>query len=213
MTSRFAFRLVAAVALLGTQAANAGFSPCGTQPGTSCTVPVAQGSDNARTQAFVGVNWTFGQGPDLVLGVRYTKTNARQRVLGGRLEAVFPIAASWRGISFDRLRLRAIGGQRNFMQELGLGYSFGANAFLASGAVQTSHASLGTDLIFGKLQWLPYVGLDTLSRPHALSDGSLGCSSGTLTSATVLNNSIVTVLPGQQVNGLTCFTNNLVVLN
>lgn len=98
-------------------------------------------------------------------------------------------------------------------QELGLGYSFGANAFLASGAVQTSHASLGTDLIFGKLQWLPYVGLDTLSRPHALSDGSLGCSSGTLTSATVLNNSIVTVLPGQQVNGLTCFTNNLVVLN
>jgi hypothetical protein len=206
MTLRTTFLRSAPLALLLlAQAAHAGNINCGVS-GTSCTAPIAQGSDNARTQGFVGINWTFGQGPDLVVGVRYTKTNSRQRVLGGRLEAVFPFSTSFNSISFDRLRLRAIGGQRSFMQELGLGYSYAANAFLATGAVQVNNASVGTDLIFGTWKWLPYVGVDTLSRPHAAGDGSLSCGSGALTSsASLLQSQGILVLSNQQVNGQTCF--------
>lgn len=155
------------------------------------------------------MNWTFGVGPDLVAGVRYTRTDGRQRVTGARLEAVFPFNTAFTKISFDRLRLRLIGGNRSGMYELGGGYSFSGQGFLASAALQAEHISLGTDLIFGGMQWLPYVGFDTLTKPKRAVSGNGGstCPSGfTLTDvAAIVPSTFNSVNAADQANGQTCY--------
>ena len=203
-------RLSCAVALMLSANAHAGFAACnggGSQP--SCTLPAVSNGNNVRhtTQAFAGVNWTFGVGPDLVAGVRYTRTDSRQRITGARLEAVFPFAKGISQISFDRLRLRLIGGNRSGMYELGGGYSFSGQGFLASAALQGEHITLGTDLIFGGMQWLPYVGFNTLTKPK-LASGGTTCPSGfNLTDITTVQGApnFVPVNPADQLNGQTCF--------
>jgi hypothetical protein len=185
--------------------------------GTSCTAPTTvttPGSASSRntTQAFAGVNWTFGVGPDLVVGVRQTRTNSRQHVSGVRLEAVFPFSTAFSKISFDRLRLRYVGGNRSAMYELGGGYSFSGQGFLGSAALQGQHISLGTDLIFGGMQWLPYVGFDTMAKPKRATSvagtSSTTCPDGfTLTDAASLSISptFINVSPSDQLNGQTCY--------
>lgn len=205
-------RLLGAAALTLSATAHAGVTTCGLG-GTSCTVPTTTttpAGNRNTTQAFAGVNWTFGVGPDLVAGVRYTRTDGRQRVTGARLEAVFPFNTAFTKINFDRLRLRLIGGNRSGMYELGGGYSFSGQGFLASAAVQAEHISLGTDLIFGGMQWLPYVGFDTLTKPKRTVSGNgtaTTCPSGfTLTNvAAIVPSTFNSVNAADQTNGQTCY--------
>jgi|GEM_PF-2170340 len=199
-------RLLTAAAILASTAAHAGTPVCNASgsSGPSCTSPSLNAGTGSResTQAFAGVNWTFGVGPDLVVGVRHTRTNSRQRVEGVRLEAVFPFTTAFSSISFDRLRLRLIGGHRDGMYELGGGYSFSRQGFLASAALQTNHVSLGTDLIVGGMQWLPYVGFDTLTKPKR-AGGGIACPSGfSLTNVSAVP---IAVNPADQANGQTCY--------
>ena len=202
----FSARLLAATAIVVSTTSHAGFTACNASgsSGPSCTAPSLNAGTGSvdSTQAFAGVNWTFGVGPDLVVGVRHTRTNSRQRVEGVRLEAVFPFNTAFSSISFDRLRLRLIGGHRDGMYEVGGGYSFSAGGFLASAALQTNHLSLGTDLIVGGMQWLPYVGFDTLTKPKRAGNGNVCPSGFTLTSVSSVPGG---VNPADQSNGQTCF--------
>lgn len=184
-------------------AAHAGYS-CS----SSCLAPTVTGQvnegDRDATQAFAGVNWAFGRGPELVLGVRQTRTNDRHRVVGAKVEATFPFTQS--SISYDKLRMRLIAGHRNAMTELGGGYSFLGKDFLLSGAVQGNYVVLGTDFTLDSFKWQPFVGINTLGRleaPGVSSDGTLSCpanyylvpaGSGAGAGAT----------SGQIVNGQTC---------
>lgn len=87
---------------------------CGVSNDTYCAAPTVTGTQTAgdsnrdTTQAFAGINWTFGAGPELVVGVRTLRVNQRHRAVGARLEATFPFSAST--FSFDKLRLRLVGG-------------------------------------------------------------------------------------------------------
>ena len=202
-------RVSCAAALVLSATAQAGNVISCNGPGPSCTAPAINSGNNTRhtTQAFAGVNWTFGVGPDLVAGVRYTRTDSRQRITGARLEAVFPFAKGISQISFDRLRLRLIGGNRSGMYELGGGYSFSGQGFLASAALQGEHITLGTDLIFGGMQWLPYVGFNTLTKPKVASGGTTCPSGFNLTDITTVQGApnFVPVNPADQLNGQTCF--------
>lgn len=205
-------RLSCAAALMLAANAHAGNSLCNSGGNAaSCTLPAVTSGNSVRhtTQAFAGVNWTFGVGPDLVAGVRYTRTDSRQRITGARLEAVFPFAKGISQISFDRLRLRLIGGNRSGMYELGGGYSFSGQGFLASAALQGEHITLGTDLIFGGMQWLPYVGFNTLTKPKvAAGGGGATCPSGfSLSDVATLQAqpAFTNVNAADQLNGQTCF--------
>ena len=193
--------------------AGAGLTPgvCGTS-GTSCTAPIVTGaqttgeSDKDTTQAFAGINWTFGAGPELVVGVRSLRVNQRQRAVGARLEATFPFSAST--ISFDKLRLRLVGGHRKGMYELGGGYSFAGQGFLLSGALQADHVMAGTDFTLNTFKWQPYVGINTLDRakaPEVRQDGTLGCAPATGSLTPVGDLIGFTVPPASQVNGYTCY--------
>lgn len=180
----------------------AGVAPCG----ATCTVPVASGRGEAdTTQAYAGINWAFGTGPELVLGVRSLRTNVRNKVAGAKVEATFPFGNQ--SISFDKLRLRLVGGNRVGMYELGGGYSFGSKGFLLSGALQADYVVAGTDFNLSSFQWQPFIGINTLARPDEGVGGGLSCPAGwTLDNAnTVETTHNVLVDASQTVNGQTCY--------
>lgn len=209
--------LSAIVVALHAGGAMAGVGTCGLSNGTFCSAPTVTGAqttgekDKDTTQAFAGINWTFGAGPELVVGLRALRVNQDQRVAGARLEATFPFSA--RTIAFDKLRLRLVGGHRKGMYELGGGYSFAGQGAVLSGALQTDHVVAGTDFALNTLQWQPFVGVNTLDRakaPEVRQDGSLGCAAGTGTLTPVgtvqTSNGGTPVPAGVQVNGYTCYS-------
>lgn len=183
-------------------AVHAGVAPCG----SACTAPVtATGGEADTTQAYAGINWAFGSGPELVLGVRSLHTNDRNKVAGAKVEATFPFGKQ--SIGFDKLRLRLIGGHRLGMYELGGGYSFSSKGFLLSGALQADYVVLGTDFGLNNYQWQPFVGINTLARPDEGSGGGLTCPTGMAlldaTSVEVDHN--VLVDSSLRTNGKTCY--------
>lgn len=180
-TSGLAIGLVALS--LSSTLARAGIgSPCG--DGFLCTAPQLTGVTTTgsghrdTTQAFAGINWNFGGGPELVVGVRALRTDASHKVAGARFEATFPFTPHQ--IGFDKLRLRLVGGHRSGMYELGGGYAFAGNGLILSGALQSDHVNIGTDLTVKGYQWQPFIGMNTLSRakaPTQREDGTVACAS------------------------------------
>lgn len=197
--------VVAVVALSGAVFAPsvmAGVAPCG----ATCSAPAASsGGEADTTQAYAGINWAFGAGPELVLGVRSLHTNDRNKVAGAKVEATFPFGKQ--SIGFDKLRLRLVGGNRVGMYELGGGYSFASKGFLLSGALQADYVVAGTDFSLSSYQWQPFVGINTLARPDEGSGGGLTCPAGKalLDANTVEVAHNVLVDSSQRVNGKTCY--------
>lgn len=200
---------VAALTLM-TSPTHAGLPSCGS--GVFCTAPTITGTTvtgerhRDTTQAFAGINWAFGGGPELVVGVRALRTNTSHKVAGARLEATFPFSAN--SITFDKLRVRLVGGHRSGMYELGGGYAFQGKGFVLSSALQADYVNVGTDLTLNGYQWQPFIGVNTLDKAKAPTqgqDGTLACGPGrgTLTPVSGVT-SDVTVPPDQQVNGYTC---------
>jgi hypothetical protein len=182
----------------------AGIGPCG----VTCSLPTLTGGtvegDKRETRIFGGVNWVFGSGPELVVGVRSVRTDADKATSGARFEATFPFSAS--SISFDKLRLRVVNGQRSSLAELGMGYTFQKKDWLVSGAWQGNHVVLGADFTLTGKQWQPWVGVNTLGRPHLpqSSGGTLSCANGwQLVDVTTLNN-IIQNDSSYVLNGYTC---------
>lgn len=177
-----------------------------------CETPILSGQTTATgggkrdaLRVYAGVNWVFGAKPELVVGVRSTRTNARHKVLGGKIEAAFPVTMN--SIAFDKLRVRALGGHRTAMAEAGAGYSFASKQFLLSGGMQGNHVILGTDYVFGGIGWLPFVGVNTLDKPTApvrslSSTGTLSCANPSQDLVPV--DDIAPVTTTNQLNGYTC---------
>jgi len=183
----------------------AGAAPCG----TSCAAPVLSGGGTGEadtTQAYAGINWAFGSGTELVVGVRSLHTNARNKVAGAKVEATFPFGKQ--SIAFDKLRLRLVGGNRLGMYELGGGYSFASKGFLLSGALQADYVVAGTDFNLSSFQWQPFIGINTLARPDEGSGGpgTLSCPAGweLHDAAWLLNTGNMNATSDKFVNGLTC---------
>lgn len=204
-------RIVVACLTGGLLGLSAGDVSAGVPACNFCAAPTLSGQptsagDRNTTQIYGGVQWTFGQGPELVLGVRAAHTNVNKKSAGAKLEATFPIAGQ--SIGFDKLRLRLFGGTRTILPELGFGYSFAGGGWLVSGAVQTDYLVVGTDWTTSG-QWQPFVGLNTLRRPKAPKagrGGELACSNPNAQLVAV--DSLVVgqnlVAPEDQVNGFTC---------
>jgi hypothetical protein len=201
-----ALALSAASTMLLAGPAAAGILSCSA---ASCTAPTLTGQssegDRTSTEAFAGINWAMGRGPELVLGVRQLRTNQRHRVAGAKVETTFPFGQG--GISYDKLRVRLISGHRDAMAELGGGYSFLGKAFLLSGAAQLNYVVLGTDFTLDKFKWQPFAGVNTLNRPKApglANDGTLTCPANYILQPAASVNASA----GETVNGQTCWPNS-----
>ncbi|MFT3856069.1 MAG: hypothetical protein QM742_00640 [Aquabacterium sp.] len=180
---------------------------CSTPILTGQTTGAAAGKRDSM-RVYAGVNWVFGAQPELVVGVRSVRTNARHKSLGGRFEASFPF--SMNSIAFDKLRLRGVGGHRTALAEVGVGYSFVNKQYLLSAAVQGRFANVGTDYVLGGKAWQPFVGLNSLDRLEApagtvATGGTLSCADPTADLVTVT--SLLPFTTSNQLNGYTCALN------
>jgi hypothetical protein len=69
------------------------------------------------------------------------------------------------GVSFDSTRLVYVGGERDLLGNIGVGYSNPNSTLLGTIAVQGSYARLGTDYELNKSKFVPYLELNTLDNP------------------------------------------------
>jgi len=116
---------------------------------------------------FVGINWNFGvrEGITGVVGYRFARVNASDRVRGGLIDLTVPLTGA--PIQLGEVHVKALAGSRSVQGELGVGYGFQGAAFLLNGGVRVPYANVGTDYLIDK-GWQPYIGVDTLkrARPH-----------------------------------------------
>jgi hypothetical protein len=152
-------------------------SACGDLYSGICKLPgEGGGSAEFETQFLGGLQWNFGSSaPELVLGVRRTRTDADDTVVGGKLDFAFPLNAHF----FDGLTFRAMGlaGDRDVQGEFGLGLNgFDFKPLIAAGA-QGPYVNGGANYIFG-VGLQPYLGANSLQRPRAAKGGGFSCPAG-----------------------------------
>jgi hypothetical protein len=125
-------------------------------------------SDAKKTEdrAYAGLVWTLKEKPsytpDLILGYRSLKVKSNDNVSGGDLSIRMKLEG---GVSFDSTRLVYVGGERDLLGNIGVGYSNPNSTLLGTIAVQGSYARLGTDYELNKSKFVPYLELNTLDNP------------------------------------------------
>jgi len=130
--------------------------------------PTITFSDAKKTEdrAYAGLVWTLKEKPsytpDLVLGFRSLKVKSNDNASGGDLSIRMKLEG---GVSFDSTRLVYVGGERDLLGNIGVGYSNANSTLLGTIAVQSSYARLGTDYELNKNKFVPYLELNTLDNP------------------------------------------------
>lgn len=144
-------------------------------------VPGGTGSET-QTKAYAGLAWTLGNQksmlrPDLVVGVRSLKVKFNDQVNSGLdLSARFSFASNF---AFDSVRLSYVGGNRDLLGNLGIGYSNTSKSYLTTLAAQGAYSRAGVDYEFNRKTLLPYFELLTVNKPKNVSqDTTLACPPG-----------------------------------
>lgn len=125
-------------------------------------------SDAKKTEerVYAGLVWTLKEKPsytpDLILGYRSLKVKSNDNVSGGDLSIRMKLEG---GVSFDSTRLVYVGGERDLLGNIGVGYSNTNSTLLGTLAAQGSYARLGTDYELNKNKFVPYLELNTLGNP------------------------------------------------
>jgi hypothetical protein len=138
---------------------------CGDPDPTFC-------SDAKKTEdrVYAGLVWTLKEKPsytpDLILGYRSLKVKSNDNVSGGDLSIRMKLEG---GVSFDSTRLVYVGGERDLLGNIGVGYSNPNSTLLGTIAVQGSYARLGTDYELNKNKFVPYLELNTLDNPKKVA--------------------------------------------
>lgn len=143
-------------------------------------VPVISlgGGSETQTKAYAGLAWTLGAKksaavPDLVVGVRSLKVKPNDRVSNGAdVSARFTFVE---GFAFDSLRLSYVGGKRDILGNIGVGYSFASKSFLTTVAAQGAHSRAGIDYKYSSGEVLPYLELLSAGKPKKTKGGGLAC--------------------------------------
>ena len=102
--------------------------------------------------------------PDLVLGARSLHVKSSDNVDGADLSARISYGKHEKGIMFDSARLVYVGGERDVMGNIGIGYSNTHSSFIGTAAIQGPYTRIGTDFEFGKNKFEPYLEINTLDN-------------------------------------------------
>ena len=120
----------------------------------------------SEDRVYAGLVWTLKEKPsytpDLILGFRSLKVKSNDNASGGDLSIRMKLEG---GVSFDSTRLVYVGGERDLLGNIGVGYSNANSTLLGTIAVQSSYARLGTDYELNKNKFVPYLELNTLDNP------------------------------------------------
>lgn len=131
------------------------------------TVTTYSSNTDTENRAYAGLVWTLQDKmslmPDLTLGFRSLRVKSTDSVEGADLSARFKLKD---GIAFDSTRLVYVGGERDVLGNIGVGYSNTNQSFLGTVAVQGPYSRLGTDFEFTNKKFVPYLELLTLEKPN-----------------------------------------------
>ena len=134
--------------------------------GGAAPPPTFSDAKKTEERVYAGLVWTLKEKPsytpDLILGYRSLKVKSNDNVSGGDLSIRMKLEG---GVSFDSTRLVYVGGERDLLGNIGVGYSNTNSTLLGTLAAQGSYARLGTDYELNKNKFVPYLELNTLGNP------------------------------------------------
>jgi hypothetical protein len=137
--------------------------------GAPAPAPTFSDAKKTEDRVYAGLVWTLKEKPsytpDLILGYRSLKVKSNDNVSGGDLSIRMKLEG---GVSFDSTRLVYVGGERDLLGNIGVGYSNPNSTLLGTIAVQGSYARLGTDYELNKNKFVPYLELNTLDNPKSV---------------------------------------------
>lgn len=122
-------------------------------------------TDMTQNRGYIGLVWTLGQSstvPDLVVGLRHTKTDSSSDVKGNDVSARFKLNG---GIAFDSVRAVYLNGSRSSQANLGLGYSATYQSVFGTVGGSAEHLKLGLDYLYKPAKFDPFVEVNTLKKP------------------------------------------------
>ena len=124
--------------------------------------PTTTYSSNSETKAFIGIQFDLGDmQPELVGGVRYTKTDTKNDVTGVKGDVALPLMGD--GQFMPTMRVMGLMGSTEVQGEAGLGYNTATQQFLLGAGAQGPYVNGGMNLeMDGSLH--PYIGANTLKE-------------------------------------------------
>ncbi len=146
------------------------------------SVILIEGSgSNTETKGYTGLVWSLGSKkssgvPSLVVGVRTLKVKSNDHVSNGAdLNARFSFT---QGFKLENARLSYVGGKRDLLGNVGVGYSFENSSFFSTVAAQSAYSRAGLDYEFTSSKFLPYFELLSIDKPKKVDGSRLACSDG-----------------------------------
>lgn len=131
------------------------------------TLTTTSSQTNTENRVYAGLVWSLQDKaswiPDLTVGFRSLRVKSSDSVNGGDISARFKLKD---GISFDSTRLSYVGGERDVLGNIGIGYSAVNSSFLGTLAAQGAYTRLGADFQFNGQKFVPYVEVLTVDKPN-----------------------------------------------
>lgn len=139
-------------------------------PPPAIAAPIAS-KPNADTEnrVYAGLIWTLKDKtswiPDLTFGFRSLRVKSSNSVNGGDVSARIKL---YDGVAFDSVVLSYVGGKRDILGNLGLGYSFTNSSFLGALDAQGAYTRIGSDFQFNDKKFIPHLEILTVDKPNSL---------------------------------------------
>ena len=167
------------------------------------------------TRIYTGIVWELGGKQDLTpmfeIGLRSLTIRDDDHVEGADANLRIRYDQS---ITVDSGRIAYVRGMRDFMHNLGGGYSKTDSSWFATAAVQSDYTRLGTDYLFDNRNFKFYGELNTLDTPAKVvrPTSEMTCSNGAMLTPVGAGSTIIdsgnpyTVDPAVVRNGNTCYS-------
>jgi len=135
--------------------------------GGAITIPATLGSQkDTDNSIYAGLVWNledkFSSLPKFTIGFRSLRVESNNTVDGGDVSARFDFA---NGIVLDSWRFSYVGGKRDSLANIGLGYSMNKKSILSTFGIQVPYLRLGTDFLFNDKKFNPYIEALTADSP------------------------------------------------
>jgi len=131
--------------------------------------PLKSNTDT-ENRAYAGLVWTLQDKmsfiPNLTIGLRSLRVKSSDSVQGADISTRVKLTD---GISFDSTRLSYIGGNRDILGNIGVGYSHTNSSLLGTLTVQGPYSKIGSDYAFSDRKFVPYLELLTVDSPNKVN--------------------------------------------
>ena len=136
-------------------------------------------ASNTENRIYAGIVFDLdgsdGFVPDLVVGVRSLHVKSNDNAQGADLSARASFGKHEKSVVFDSARLVYVGGERDVMGNIGIGYSNTHSSFIGTVAIQGPYTRIGVDYEIQKKTFEPYLEVNTLPK-----EDKPGCPVGTI---------------------------------